>query len=89
MSKVVINYSSGRRYCRPRCCDQSCDKLLELISFNLIAIFCLSKITITSRRHDVIRRRLDALAARASSADTDQRKSNTLSGISHEPKYAR
>ena len=65
-----------------------CMSILPIL-FNLIAIFCLSKITITSRRHDVIRRRLDALAARASSADTDQYKSNTLSGMSHEPKYAR
>ena len=47
-----------------------CMSILPIV-FNLIAIFCLSKISITSRRHDVIRRRLDALAARASQTRAD------------------
>jgi len=47
-----------------------CMSILPIV-LNVAAIFCLSKITITSARHDVIRRRLDALAARATRADTD------------------
>ena len=39
---------------------------------NLLANFCLSKITITSRRHDIIRRRLDAQAARISHAEVNE-----------------
>jgi GPH family glycoside/pentoside/hexuronide:cation symporter len=50
-----------------------CMSVLPIV-FNLVAIFCLSKISITSARHDVIRRRLDALAFRASQADTDSDK---------------
>jgi len=53
-----------------------CMSILPIV-FNLIAIFCLSKISITSRRHDVIRRRLDALAARASQTRADASSSNT------------
>ena len=45
-----------------------CMSILPIV-FNVAAIFCLSKVTITSARHDVIRRRLDALAARATRAD--------------------
>ena len=41
------------------------------IFFNLISVFCVSKTAITSRRHDVIRRRLDANAARALKKHTE------------------
>jgi len=41
---------------------------------NLLAIYCLSKITITSQRHDVIRRRLDARAARLLIAKSENAK---------------
>ena len=53
-----------------------CMSILPIV-LNVAAIFCLSKITITSARHDVIRRRLDALAARATRADAGS--SNTTS----------
>ena len=41
------------------------------ILFNLVAIFCLYKITINSQRHDVIRRRLDARENRVCSPALD------------------
>ena len=45
---------------------------------NLLSIYCLSKITITSRRHDVIRRRLDARAARLSRAKPGGSKASSV-----------
>ena len=45
-----------------------CMSILPIV-LNVAAIFCVSRIRITSSRHDIIRRRLDALAARAARAD--------------------
>ena len=52
------------------------------IVFNAVAIFCLSKTAITSQRHDVIRRRLDARAARASANKSEASKSPSVQLVS-------
>lgn len=49
---------------------------------NLLANFCLSKITIDSRRHAVIRRRLDARAARLSSEQAERSASTSMQLVS-------
>jgi GPH family glycoside/pentoside/hexuronide:cation symporter len=50
-----------------------CMCILPII-FNLFSVFCISKISITSRRHDVIRRRLNTRATRKFPLDSNPQK---------------